>query len=87
MDFSSVNAFNMDDGSAMQLKGLKYKDNHKLLCRFENTINTAGAINNILCVAPVVAGKNHTANETIAQSLSMIATAIAVVGLVAFLLS
>ena len=41
----------------------------------------------VCSMAPVVAGKNHTANETIAQGLSMIAAAIAVVGLVAFLLS
>ena len=41
----------------------------------------------VCSMAPVVAGRNQSANETISQSLSMIAGAIAAVGLVAVLLS
>lgn len=41
----------------------------------------------VCSLAPVVAGRNHSANETLSQGLSMIASAVAVVGLAAVLLS
>lgn len=41
----------------------------------------------VCSMAPVVAGRNRSANETISQGLSLIATAITAIGLVAVLLS
>lgn len=41
----------------------------------------------VCSTAPVVAGRSHTLNETVASTLSMIAAGIAITGLAVFILS